>query len=85
MDIDISYLCPVHLLKRQYPELKNAKHCEIFNCGRKARLFAECNGLDTLNSPTFSHNATWQSVYSKGWHGVTPSEIRAARIKYHGR
>jgi len=85
MDIDTSYLCPVHLLKRVYPELKNAKLREIFDYGRKARLSAEINGLDTIKPPTFSHNATWQSVYCKGWRNVSPADIRTAKIKYKGR
>lgn len=85
MDIDIGYLCPVRFLVKQYPELKNAKHRDIFDNGRRARLYAELNGLDTLKAPLFSRQATWQSVYSKGWHAVTPSEIRVAIMKYKGR
>lgn len=75
MGADISYLCPVELLKRFYPELKNAKLRTIFDDGRRARLAAEHKGLDTNKVPLYSRNATWQSAYHKGWRAVTPQDI----------
>ena len=75
MGTDISYLCPVELLKRFYPELKNAKLRTIFDDGRRARLAAESKGLDTDKVPLFSRNATWQSAYKKGWYAVTAQDV----------
>ncbi|NYA16508.1 hypothetical protein [Serratia fonticola] len=75
MGTDISYLSPVELLKRFYPELKNAKLRTIFDDGRRARLAAESKGLDTNIVPLFSRNATYQSTYKKGWLAVTVHDI----------
>jgi len=74
------------------PELRNPRYLMSFQAGRRARFMAELGGpgrrarfmaelggLDVSTAPLYSHNATHQSLFSKGWGSVTPVQIFQAR------
>lgn len=71
------------------PDLKNARAFERFRDGRKAKFKAELNDLQNgveprLHTvPLYSHNATWQSQFRRGFESVTTSELAQFRYKYH--
>lgn len=59
------------------PELKNKYYLDCFKAGRKARLSAE----SASPIPLYSHNATMQSIYTKGWRSVSESDLHQYRYK----
>jgi len=63
------------------PELRNQRYLISFKAGRRARFVAELGGLDVSAAPLYSHNATHQSLFSKGFASVTPVQIMQARYK----
>lgn len=59
-----------------------AREIERLHAGRRARLKAEVSAVTTGapvgDVPLFSHDATIQSTFSKGWHSVSTIDIRLA-------
>lgn len=53
-------------LIRSYPELRNPRYMSFFKLGRDKRRELG-TGADI---PLFSYNATWQSIFTKGWRSV---------------
>jgi hypothetical protein len=55
---------------RMYPALRNRRLLEIFKHARAKRIELG----KSAEMPLFSHNATYQSIFSKGWKSITPGE-----------
>lgn len=72
------------LTKRAYPELRNRRYESIYDEARAKRFALALAGNDCQAVPLYSHNTTYQSVFSKGWCSVTEQDIRlaAATKKY---
>lgn len=63
------------------PELRNPRYLATFRAGRKARVLADIGGLaGPEDVPVYSLNATYQSLFKKGWHSL--STIDLMRIRY---
>lgn len=60
------------------PELKNPRYLGCFRAGRRSRIHHELSG-DAGPVPLYSHHATYQSLYHKGWHSVTELDLVRAR------
>ncbi|MBV7262580.1 hypothetical protein KCG43_11290 [Photobacterium sp. WH24] len=65
----------------QYPELKNKRWKSIFMEGRATRIKAELAQAMPSQLPLFSHDATYQSLFEKGWRSVTPVDVEYQRQK----
>ncbi|MFM5254955.1 hypothetical protein ACEUBK_12680 [Aeromonas hydrophila] len=72
------------------PELKNPRYLACFKDGRSAHLKAWLADPLTSNTdpqaiPLYSHHATRQSLFAKGWQSVTELDrLRArARLSQH--
>ena len=64
------------------PELKNPRYFAIFKAGRQARFRADRDGLGDA-VPLYSHNATYQALFTKGWGSVTEVHLLQARYRRH--
>ena len=65
------------------PELKNPRYLATFKAGRQARFKADRDGFgDTV--PLYSHNKTYQSLFTKGWQSVTQVQLLQARYRNQG-
>ncbi|MBS4699351.1 hypothetical protein [Aeromonas media] len=53
------------------PELKNPRYLLCFKDGRKAHFKAALASADLQAIPLYSHHATRQSLFAKGWQSVT--------------
>ena len=63
----------------------NSRQRERYQSGREQRLKAETERADdcvsALPCPLYSHDATWQSQFHKGWCSVNLVDIQAERLK----
>lgn len=59
------------------PELKSLYYLDCFKSGRKARFAAEV----AEPIPLYSHDATRQSLFTKGWCSVTDIDLHHHRHK----
>ncbi|MFV0448018.1 MAG: hypothetical protein ACK5MF_06100 [Vibrio sp.] len=70
------------------PDLKNTKAFERFKDGRKVRFKCELNDLQNgieprlHQAPLYSHNATWQSQFRRGFESVTANDLAQYRYRY---
>ncbi|MBF4797927.1 hypothetical protein [Aeromonas hydrophila] len=68
------------------PELKNPRYLACFKDGRSAHLRAWLADPLTSNTdpqaiPLYSHHATRQSLFAKGWQSVTELDRLRARAR----
>lgn len=70
---------PPQLLRKNIPELRNPRYLAIYERAREMRMQAKLAGKDTCLPPLFSHNATYQSIFTKGWRSVTSKDARLYR------
>ena len=68
-------------LRRAIPELRNPRYARIYEDGRERRMIEEELGAGCRDVPLYSHNATYQSIFAKGWHSVTAQDVRLSRCK----
>ena len=65
------------------PELKNPRYLATFKAGRLSRFKADHDGLGD-SVPLYSHNQTYQSLFTKGWQSVTQVQLLQARHRNKG-
>lgn len=65
------------------PELKNPRYLATFKAGRLSRFKADHDGLGD-SVPLYSHNQTYQSLFTKGWQSVTQVQLLLARHRNKG-
>ena len=65
------------------PELKNPRYLATFKAGRLSRFKADHDGLGD-SVPIYSHNQTYQSLFTKGWQSVTQVQLLLARHRNKG-
>ena len=67
----------------------NRRQLERFQAGREQRLTAETERADdcvrALPCPLYSYDATWQSLFHKGWNSVSLVDIQAERLKQRAK
>ena len=68
------------LLCRQIPALKNPRYLAIYKSGRERCLAQALAGGDIRQVPLYSHNQTYQSLFSSGWTSVNAQDIRLASV-----
>lgn len=59
-----------------YPILRNPRFREIFEFARECAMNRALNGDNYKIVPLYSHDATYQSVFTKGWCSITAHDIR---------
>ncbi len=63
----------------------NRRQLERYQAGRDQRLKAETERADdcisALPCPLYSHDATWQSQFRRGWNSVDAVDIQTERLK----
>jgi len=64
------------------PELRNPRYLAIFKAGRQAHFKADRDGLGD-SVPLYSHNATYQALFNRGWASVTEVHLLQARYRRH--
>ncbi|CDL79743.1 hypothetical protein [Xenorhabdus cabanillasii] len=72
---------PEPLLQKQIPELRNPRYYSIYQSGRERCLQQALAGNDIKVVPLYSHNATYQSLFRKGWLSVNAQDIRLAKAE----
>ncbi|MDC9620121.1 hypothetical protein PSI22_00385 [Xenorhabdus sp. XENO-7] len=72
---------PEALLQKHIPELRNPRYYGIYHSGRERCLQQALAGNDIRPVPLYSHNATYQSLFSKGWLSVNTQDIRLAKAE----
>ncbi len=65
------------------PELKNPRYLATFKAGRLSRFKADHDGIGD-SVPLYSHNQTYQSLFTKGWQSVTQVQLLQARHRNKG-
>ncbi|AXG42216.1 MULTISPECIES: hypothetical protein [Photorhabdus] len=70
-----------HLLKRQIAELRNPRYLSIYEAGRERCLQQALAGNDISDIPIYSYNATYQSLFCRGWQSVSAQDIRLLRAE----
>lgn len=66
------------VLKKVIPETRNPRYRAAYLEGRKNALSSALQGTSLGDIPLYSHNATYQSLYKKGWMSVSEQDIRLA-------
>lgn len=69
---------PDAMLLRQRPALKNPRYFSVYQSGRERCLAEALVGNDISQVPLYSHNKTYQSLFSQGWRSVNAQDIRLA-------
>lgn len=59
-----------------YPILRNQRFLELFEFARECVMNRAINGDNYKVVPLYSHDATYQSVFTKGWLSVSEQDIR---------
>jgi hypothetical protein len=61
---------------KMYPILRNKKFLELFEFARECAMnrAISCDNYKVV--PLYSHDATYQSVFTKGWRSVSEQDIR---------
>ncbi|CAM3719578.1 MULTISPECIES: hypothetical protein [Xenorhabdus] len=70
---------PELLLQKQIPALRNPRYYSIYQSGRERCLQQALAGNAISQVPLYSHNATYQSLFSQGWASVNAQDIRLAK------
>ena len=64
------------------PELRNPRYLATFKAGQKARVMADQFGLAEQGTvPLYSHNQTYQSLFTKGWASLSEVDLMRLRAK----
>ena len=64
------------------PELRNPRYLATFKAGQKARVMADQYGLAEPGTvPLYSHNLTYQSLFTKGWESLSEVDLMRLRAK----
>lgn len=66
------------ILIRSMPELRNRRYLQVFIEARERRIQLAQQGKSTNIIPLYSHYATYQAIFRKGWNSVTEFDIRTA-------
>ncbi|KMW74971.1 hypothetical protein TI10_04330 [Photorhabdus luminescens subsp. luminescens] len=74
-----------NLLKRQIAELRNPRYLSIYEAGRERCLQQALAGKDISDMPIYSYNATYQSLFCRGWQSVSAQDIRLLRAERNRR
>lgn len=53
-----------------YPILRSKRFLELFEFARECAMTRAISGDDYKTVPLYSHDATYQSVFTKGWHSI---------------
>ncbi|MEQ5119515.1 hypothetical protein [Morganella morganii] len=69
---------PDAMLLRQMPILKNPRYFSIYQSGRDRCLSLALSGEGISLVPLYSHNKTYQFLFSQGWRSVNAQDIRLA-------
>jgi len=59
-----------------YPILRNQRFLELFEFARECVMNRAINGDNYKVVPFYSYDATYQSVFTKGWLSVSEQDIR---------
>ena len=59
-----------------YPILRNKRFLELFEFARESAMNRAMSGDDYSIVPLYSHDATYQSVFTKGWRSVNAHDVR---------
>lgn len=70
-----------HLLKRQIAELRNPRYLSIYEAGRERFFFKQKTAYEISDIPIYSYNATYQSLFCRGWQSVSAQDIRLLRAE----
>lgn len=61
---------------KMYPILRNKRFLELFEFARECAMNRAISGDDYKIVPLYSHDSTYQSVFTKGWSGISAQDIR---------
>lgn len=61
---------------QQYSILRNPRFWRVFSEARARCMDCAIAGGDYKTVPLYSHDATYQSVFTNGWMSVTEQDIR---------
>lgn len=67
---------PISDYVKIYPILRNQRFLELFEFARECAMNRAINGDDYKKVPLYSHDSTYQSVFTKGWRSITAQDIR---------
>jgi hypothetical protein len=64
------------------PELRNPRYLAIFRAGQEARVKADQFGVAAPDAvPLYSHNATYQALFTKGWESLSEVDLMRLRAR----
>lgn len=64
---------------KMYPILRNPRFLAVFEFARESAMSRALHGEGCRNVPLYSHDATYQSVFTRGWRSVSAQDVRLQR------